>query len=397
MCDTFVRVLSDRVLFAKNSDREADEPQVIEWHDARTHAPGERLRCTWMSIPEVARTHAILISRPIGMWGAEIGTNEHGVTIGNEAVFTKENVPKEGGLTGMDLVRLALSRSTNAREAVHVIASLHERHGQGGRCGYEDASFRYFSSFIVADARDAWVVETAGSAWAEEKVIGARSISNALTIPGFAETHSDIFKTRIARGRSRQACTTSAASRARTPADLARALRDHGGRAWPRYSPISGAMDSVCMHAGGLLVSSQTTSSWIAELSSSSRHFVTATSAPCTSIFKPVSVSERIDLPVPARHPDASLWWTHERLHRAVMRDPETLAPLYTSERDAMERRFLSGEVPAARAWQEARVALDEWIRRIEARVVRDTRPFFARRHWRALKSETDGRRRAAH
>ena len=84
------------------------------------------------------------------MWGAEMGTNEHGVTIGNEAVFTREPYAASG-LTGMDLLRLALERSRTAAEAVQTIVSLLEEFGQGGLCSLERAGFTYHNSFIVAD------------------------------------------------------------------------------------------------------------------------------------------------------------------------------------------------------------------------------------------------------
>ena len=57
MCDTLVRVEPGRVLFAKSSDREADEPQVLEWHPRREGLSGE-VRCTHVAIPEVSRTWA---------------------------------------------------------------------------------------------------------------------------------------------------------------------------------------------------------------------------------------------------------------------------------------------------------------------------------------------------
>ncbi|MCX5762948.1 MAG: carcinine hydrolase/isopenicillin-N N-acyltransferase family protein [Gemmatimonadetes bacterium] len=387
MCDTMVRVLPGRVLFAKNSDREADEPQVIEWHAARDHAPSDEVQCTWIAIPQERHTFATVISRPVWMWGAEIGANEHGVVIGNEAVFTKERVPSVGALTGMDLLRLALERATSAEDAVRVLVSLNARHGQGGRCGYEDTGFRYFSSFAVADPHSAWIVETAGRSVATERVTGVRTISNGLTIPGFAEAHGDLVRTRVSECGTRRARTTSSTSRADQLPDLMAALRDHGASAWPHYAALNGAMDAPCMHAGGLLAASQTTASWVSELTPEhTRHFVTGTSAPCLSLFKPVHVDEAFDTgPTPTTEPDDSLWWTHERLHRVVMRDPARLAPLFTGERDALEARWLAaGRADGATAWRESRAALDGWIARVDAAAhgTRDKRPWAARRYW---------------
>lgn len=398
MCDTLVSVDRGRVLFAKSSDRDATEPQHLEWGAAAEHAPGARVSCTHLAIPQAPRTHAVLLSRPYWMWGAEIGTNEHGVTIGNEAVFTKERVPREG-LTGMDLLRLALERAASADEAVETIVRLIDAHGQGGGCGHEDRAFRYFSSFIVADGSGAIVLETAGErAWATERVTsGGRSISNGLTIPAFARAHSDVLKTAVSACRVRRPRTEAAARRARGPEDLARALRDHGedpddgsrDLAWPIYSPLTGGMRAPCMHAGGLVASSQTTASWVAELApGEARHWATGTSAPCLSVFKPVRVEEPVrvlgDGP-PRAEPDGSLWWRAERLHRAVMRDPARLAPAFLGERDAMERGFFADRPPSAEAFAAHDAALARWTARALADAgARDVRPAWARRYWRA-------------
>ena len=386
MCDTIAVVADGRVLLAKNSDRDPNEGQALEWYGAGSFAPGATVRCTWIEIPQVKRTHAILISRPFWMWGAEMGANEHGVAIGNEAVFTRE--PYAGsGLTGMDLLRLALERAVTADEAVHVIVDLLERHGQGGGCGHERRSFTYHNSFLIADPREAWVLETAGRRSATERVVGGvRTISNGLTIPGFAERYSDRLRSAVSACRTRQALTSSqtAAVAGASPATLMGVLRSHGGR-WPAYSPLNGAMAAPCVHAGGLLAASQTTASWVSELRpSGSLHWATGTAAPCTSLFKPFRVQAPTDLgPVPGeRFDERTLWWRHERLHRAAVRDPQAAFPVFTAERDAVEARWLQSPPDSIAAAAEGDELLSRWAAGVRAAVVRDVRPGWVRRYW---------------
>ena len=386
MCDTAVVVAPGRVLFAKNSDRDANEAQRLDWQPRRAHPAGATLRCTWVEIPQARETHAVLLSRPFWMWGAEIGANEHGVVIGNEAVFTKQPYAKTG-LTGMDLLRLALERAETAERAVSVITELLESVGQGGGCGHEHRGFTYHNSFLVADARGAFVLETAGRRWAAERVTGARTISNALTLEPLAREEGDRVRGFAAAARRRRACTQRSAERARGPAEMMALLRDHGGAA-PVYSPLNGAL-APCAHAGGFVVNTQTTASWVSELAPGrASHWATATAAPCTSPFKPVAVGEPVALgPEPADRDDGkSLWWRHERLHRRVLRDPARWRGL-AGEIGALEARWLAARPASVDAFAEADALLESWLKRT-AEPGPDRRPWWARRFW----SERDRR-----
>ncbi len=383
-----VVVEPDRVLFAKNSDRDPNEAQLLDWRPRQRHDAGSALRCTWVDIPQVAETNAVLLSRPFWMWGAEIGANEHGVVIGNEAVFTDQPYAKRG-LTGMDLLRLALERAATAAGAVEVITTLLDEHGQGGGCGHEKRSFTYHNSFIVADPQQAFVLETAGRLWAVEQVeAGARSISNGLTIPGFAD-HGDRLHTHFSRGRTRQGITQAAAHQATSIADLMAVLRDHGTNGpVPDYSLLTGAMAAPCMHAGGVAAASQSTASWVAELRPEGphHHWVTATSAPCTGLFKPVRVTEALDLgPAPTdRYDERCVWWRHELLHRRVMAAPAELLGRYAAERDAIEARWIAAPPAPEVAFAETDELTARWTDDVWAGIASDARPPWVRWYWRA-------------
>ncbi|RLV62083.1 hypothetical protein DV515_00019698, partial [Chloebia gouldiae] len=62
--------------------------------------------CTYLEIEQAERTHAVVLSRPAWLWGAEMGANDCGVCVGNEGVWTREPVGEAEALLGMDLVRM---------------------------------------------------------------------------------------------------------------------------------------------------------------------------------------------------------------------------------------------------------------------------------------------------
>ncbi|MEN8234972.1 MAG: C69 family dipeptidase [Actinomycetota bacterium] len=384
MCDTIVVVRPDGVLFAKNSDRDANEAQIPEWYPAADHDEGAIAHTTYLEIPQVPHTHATLISRPFWMCGAEMGTNEHGVTIGNEAVFTDQPLSDEG-LTGMDMLRLTLERSTTAEEAVGVLVDLLERYGQGGGCGYEKPSFTYHNSFLVADPTSAWVLETAGSLWETEQVrSGVRTISNGLTIPGFADEHRKWLETKVSACDVRTRLTAESAGSALGPGDLMTTLRSHGPDRWPRYNVINGTLSIPCMHGGGVAASSSSVAGWVSDLATGT-HWITGTSSQCLGLFKPVRVDEPADIgPAPGGLDDGeSLWWRHERMARAVMRSPKRLAPIFLDERDVVEARWLADPPTGQAAFDEGSRLLSKWSAAVaEADDGTDVRPVWARQYW---------------
>jgi len=429
MCDTLVALRGSTAdgitLFGKNSDREPNEAQVLEYYPRMRHDE-KSVKCTYIEVPQVKETYAVLISRPFWMWGAEMGVNEHGVAIGNEAVFTKEPYSRTG-LTGMDMLRLALERSRNADEALQVILNLLEQYGQGGNCGYTHKMY-YHNSFIIADPEKAWVLETAGKYWAAKKVRDIYSISNALTISGewdkahprlvdhavergwcrkgefsFSECYSDWFYTKMSRGRERRKFTMKLLRERAGQLDFryfAKILRSHvDGDKW---EPSRGSMKDICMHAGGLTRPSQTAGSYIGELHRKAAiHWFTATSVPCLSAYKPVFIEAGLpDLganPGGRFNPEA-LWWKHERFHRKILcsyryhaqevrRKMEKLEKELVEEVKKLRRLYLSGKASkedllrlTSEAFAKAEEILEESYS--EAKKGLCLNPFFAYYWW---------------
>jgi len=427
MCDTFVAVSSatedGSVIFGKNSDREPNEAQALEYYPPVKYSRPRQLDCTYLCIPQVSETYGVLLCRPFWMWGAEMGANDKGLAIGNEAVFTKMPVTKTNALTGMDLLRLALERASTARQGMEVITGLLADWGQGGACGYMDKGLFYHNAYILADKTEAWVLETSGPFWAALQIRDIYSISNGLTIgEQFDRSHPDLVDNARHKGWLKKGqvfnfkkCysdwlfTTFSASTCRrnTSYDLLHAfqgkmdvltgfeiLRSHRQT---NYNPASHVlMDSVCAHAGnGLTRNSGTTGSLVAHLAKGRDTFwVTGTAGPCTGIFKPVWMEQNV-LPDTGPAPGAgydpkTLWWHHERLHRLVLNDYSRLA-IYQEERDQMESAFFKRAADprqtdwmaiTRQAFAQSRTATENWISRVESQLQkRSFHPVF-NRYW---------------
>ncbi|MDT8272439.1 MAG: carcinine hydrolase/isopenicillin-N N-acyltransferase family protein, partial [Desulfomonilia bacterium] len=358
MCDTFaVRSFhqgTGRIIFGKNSDREPDETHCVVSIPRRTHNDGDVLTCTYIAIPQVRTTHAMVLSKPFWIWGAEMGVNEHGVVIGNEALFLNRKHDPSPGLIGMDLLRLALERSTDAHQAVQVIIDLLRTYGQAGPCGYRDRKFNYMNSFLIADRERIVVLETIGRDYAMKSYDNHAAISNCITLGRDWNESSLQNQEDVGRFENRL-MTFFAGSRTRRKEALD-FIAGHSGQFSEREAfsllrkhyaacPNSGFNKDVCMHARGPLIRrSQTTGSMVVCLEPKDRFriFITGSSAPCLSTFKPcLPLSLPADLTRGgASFSNDSYWWRHEVFHINVLMRYARVSGARAVEISDLEQRF---------------------------------------------------------
>jgi dipeptidase len=393
MCDslvaTAVETAAGVALFAKNSDRKAEECQPFLQFPEASHPPRATLRATHVAIPQVAETYRVMGHSPWWVWGFEHGVNEHGVAIGNQTVFSNEPLEETPGLIGMDLVRLALERGRDAREALEVIATLIESYGQGGPAFAPDAP-GYHNSFLLADPEQAWLLETSNRRWAARRVplgslsnhhcigtdweIGSRDLEAFARAEGWwrgagrldvAAAYRDRrIPGRISEGRLRRSRELLAGARGRHDvASLQRILRDHldGGAAWqPGASVEEERYFTLCAHSEPL---HWTTASLIAPLPrerGAPWPVWISFGTPCTGTFLPVYLDGVIPAELArggaAPEPD-SVWWTFKSLQDAAGRDPARLTAVVREGWAALEEQIeAERESVEARARRAARL-----------------------------------------
>lgn len=334
MCDTFVALdnsTQDKsIIFGKNSDRPDSEVQLITYNPRTKYSNSEEVQCSYISIPQASETAAVVLSQPWWMWGAEMGANEHSVVIGNESVGTLEPL-RRLGLLGMDLLRLGLERGKSAKEALNVITGLLEKHGQGGGCAYNDPSWMYHNSFIIADTEEAYVLETADQWWIVEQVENVRSISNGITIRGEGDLRrKDIVQHAIKSGYCKDdddfdfAATFSGSYISDTPSPYSRGgkstimLNENKGELTPKLMMefLREHEAGICMHGGF-----ESTGSQVSHLrkGKNSVHWFTGSTLPCVSNFKPYTFPiEGQEILKPGPYPKINPDWFWSKHNRFV-------------------------------------------------------------------------------
>lgn len=374
-CDTLVLTAEFSAyqsnMLAKNSDRPLGESQPLVWYPAADHGPGETLQCTYISIPQAAHTYGVLGSKPFWIWGFEMGVNEKGVAIANEAQGSRAAEETDTGLLGMDLLRLGLERGSSAAEALNIITLLLEKYGQNANaCPLFDR--RYENSYMIVDSKEAWLLETAGRDWAAKQIHSRLAISNcyiieedydcasprlessarqngwispqepfnfakAYTLPAVRQTNSV--------PRLRRLNQLSDRKKSHDFSSLGLIFRDHYENELlePRFGAGYGTFPTICMHAM-TWDSSQTAASMLVSyrhgLGPVLRH---AFSIPCCSLYLPVYCTGY--LPPQAQtggefYDSRSLWWLFERLAMIVSVDYDRFSPQLRQAAHSLEQQF---------------------------------------------------------
>lgn len=382
-CDTLIAMPSaakGSLIFAKNSDRAADESQPLVIYPAASHGQGEKVECTYISIPQVEKTNRVIGSKPWWIWGFEHGINEYGVVAGNEAAWSTIPVSDTNALLGMDLLRLGLERGNTAYETLHVITDLLEKYSQGGACNYgcsiED--FSYHNTFIIADTKEAWVLETVRKHWVAKRVKEFACISNLYSIEeDFDECSEGIEDYAVSQGlhikgtpfnfaksfvlftegymsgyqRYRRMNRLLADSSGGITADTMKGiLRDHyeGEMLEAEWGPTAVYLDTVCMHGMGKNPC-QTAASTVVEMHPNNPKELLFTywgsmCAPCTSFFIPFYNTGYIPEELKKgtnKYEDNSFWWKVYRFCLAVEANYKKYIKWVSAEKELIEKDFI--------------------------------------------------------
>ncbi|MFQ5752944.1 MAG: C69 family dipeptidase, partial [bacterium] len=326
--------------------------------------------------------------------------NEAGVVGGNTAIYTRSlQVARDEspGLTGMDLLRLGLERGRSAEEVVLAITGLLEKYGQWGSAvqGQDHDQGSYENAFMIADGKEAWVLETSGRRWVTERIdSGIRSLSNEPTIRtrwtnaspdlkkfaqqntwwkesdgkfDFALAYGDHehYSRQVSHIRVMQSRSLLRQNKGKIDVSaMMKFLRNHYEDtflAGPQFHQFLPDFLTICMHdspAG--FTWGNTATSVIVELDAKDVNrnpFWLCYLPPCSGIYLAYFISKGIPKPVlragkqglhvlsPAEAPKdqfskSSLWWRFHRLIEEISKEPEKRYQEVRTLLDPVEREF---------------------------------------------------------
>ena len=146
MSDTLAFKLGSEIWLAKNSTREPIEAQRVEFYPAGEY--GRMLEVTYLRVtPQVKWRQAVILGRPEWMWGAEMGVNAAGVTIGTEAVFTRMQEKREKRAAGAGPGAFGPGAGHDCGKCCTDYYSLHRRCRTGWSRRLSGDGLRYDNSF----------------------------------------------------------------------------------------------------------------------------------------------------------------------------------------------------------------------------------------------------------
>ncbi|KAF6003206.1 secernin 2 [Cyanidiococcus yangmingshanensis] len=128
-----------------------------------------------LTLPGVTNQYQCAFYREAGCSGAVSGVNENGVAVALKFASTRKlRIAPQGQLSGEDLVLTALRYGKTALHAAQLLIQTIEQ--QGVKSAETGAVFDWTPGLVFADARGAWLLETACGFWALGKVPKVESV-----------------------------------------------------------------------------------------------------------------------------------------------------------------------------------------------------------------------------
>jgi len=381
-CSTMIamgtNVKDGSIIFGKNSDRPLNEAQPLIYYPAVDYEENSFVECSFIRIPQVKHTNACIGSRPYVFFGFEHGVNEHGLMIGNEQVSGKEIPERRWGLIGMDILRLALERTSTAQEAVELMGNLLETYGTGGDPSVRISSFN--ANYIVADPSEAYIFESHQRSWVAKKISNVGYISNCYSIQEeYTFIGKNVIEEAVLKGwvhedqkfnpakaftvddclygeaegflRYNRLGKIMTKSELFTPKMMMSNLKDHyDGETYGKllYSPVAAKIPCICCHPGGLR-GCATAASVVTVLRKDVPNELKFTywgsmAPPCCSIFRPFYNVGEIPKGLSDAHSlysEEQQWWIFIELERYIALNYEKFAPKVRAGFDQLENEFL--------------------------------------------------------